>query len=936
VGRAAERALLTARLDALRQGEGSVVLIEGEAGIGKSRLVETLANEARVRGVPLLLGAGDAIERTAPYHAWRAVVAGLLDSDGQPGDPAARRAAALTLLGGPNTALARLLPLLGAIVPLDLPETPLTRQMAGDVRADNTRLLLLRLLAARLGESPTLLILEDAHWLDSASWALAAAVAALPGLLLVLATRPLAPPVPPEWALLRDWPDTTEIPLGNLAPAEAVQLVCRRLGVAALPAPVADLIAEKAEGNPFFSEELAYALRDNGLIHIEGGVCRIAADAGDFESLALPDTLQGVIISRIDRLPPAQQLTLKVASAIGRVFAFRVLHDIHPILNARPHLRRDLLTLENLDLTPLDHPEPELSYLFKHIITQEVAYGLMLFAQRRQLHRAVAEWYEQQGEDPARLYPLLAHHWTRAEERDKALYYLDRAGEEALRNGAYREAIRFYEEALSLDEGSGAGGRGPDDATHNSQLHSLQHGRWHHRLAEAHLGLGRLAESRAQIGAALALLGRPLPPGTGPTARALATHLARHLARRGRLPAAQSADVLRTAKGDHEVVPKTHEARLREIVRAALLLSEITYFTGEQFVGIWAVLTALDQAEALGPAPELGRAYANMCIVAGIAGRHGRGRVYAAQAQTMAGESDLPSLVHVLGITAVYHIGVGDWDAARAALYRGQHLAELLGDRRHVVQARTTRAVLLHYQGAFAAAAARNADAYIMARQTGNTQHQGWGLYSGAENALRLGRFAEAHQLLVRVLPLLKGDTKRTAETRVYGTLALVLLRLGDPTTARRAAGHAAALLRRYGPNAYSGLEGYSGVAEVYLAAWEADGTHQAEARWAVGIMQRFARQFPVGGPRARLLAGQVAWLAGRPRAARRAWAAAGRLGRCLHMPYDVALAHLALGRHATGLTRRRHLTRAAALFTRLGAAHDAACAGELLRESTA
>ena len=99
----------------------------------------------------------------------------------------------------------------------------------------------------------------------------------------------------------------------------------------------------------------------------------------------------------------------------------------------------------------LDTPEPDLAYLFKHIITQEVAYSLLLFAQRRQLHRAVAEWYERtQADDLASLYPLLAYHWGRAEEPTKTLAYLELAGEQALRAGAYQEAVDFLTDAVAL------------------------------------------------------------------------------------------------------------------------------------------------------------------------------------------------------------------------------------------------------------------------------------------------------------------------------------------------------------------------------------------------------------------------------------------------------------------------------------------------------
>src|SRR5262249_35913753 len=140
---------------------------------------------------------------------------------------------------------------------------------------------------------------------------------------------------------------------------------------------------------------------------------------------------------------------------IGRLFAMRIVHDVHPIEADKGAIRGYLDDLQRQDFTMLDTPEPDLAYLFKHVVTQEVAYGLLLYAQRRGIHRASAEWYEQeQADDLPTVYPLLAYHWGRAEEPVKTLTYLELAGGQALRTGAYQEAVDLFTEALSVAEGS--------------------------------------------------------------------------------------------------------------------------------------------------------------------------------------------------------------------------------------------------------------------------------------------------------------------------------------------------------------------------------------------------------------------------------------------------------------------------------------------------
>ncbi len=450
VGRVAERDALAAGIQTLLRGEtgSNVFIIEGEAGIGKSRLVEEVRRYADAMGVTTYTGSSDAVEKATLYRAWRPIFVQMLDINLFDDPEKLRRHIRLAL--GPRMIL-RLAPLLRDVLGVDFPDNETTAPMTSQARAEAIRTLLIQLLQASITRSPKVLILEDAHWMDSASWALALAVSQqVRPLMLVIASRPLTEPLPPEYTRLLQVGNLRHLKLGPLDVEDTLALVCQRLGVATLPEQVAVLIKEKAEGNPFFSEELAYALRDAGLIQVVEGECQVAANVEDLRTLQFPDTVQGVITSRIDRLSAPQQLTLKVASVIGRVFAYRTLRSIHPIEEDKPQLADYLRTLEKLDLTPLNTPEPELAYIFKHIITQEVAYNMMLHAQRRELHRAVAEWYERvRADDLSALQPVLAHHWSRAEAWPKAVEYSIAAGDGAVRLFAHLEARQHY--ALALE-----------------------------------------------------------------------------------------------------------------------------------------------------------------------------------------------------------------------------------------------------------------------------------------------------------------------------------------------------------------------------------------------------------------------------------------------------------------------------------------------------
>jgi class 3 adenylate cyclase len=905
VGRAQERGLLTERLAALRGGHGGVLLIEGEAGIGKSRLLDDLVTQATGQPVTMLVGAADAIRTTTPYHAWRGVFESLFDLT-EVSEPRMRRTRVLEWLRGrPN--LERLAPLLGDVLPLDLPQDELVGQLQGQVRADNTRRLLVGALQAASKQQPLLIVVEDAHWCDSASWALARLVSQqIPTALLVLALRPLTEPIPEEYQQLRQAPDAQQLRLDPLPADDVAALVGQRLGVTSVPQPVADLIGEHAGGNPFFSEELAYALRDTGVITISNGSCRIAPGA-DLQELSLPDTVQGVVLTRIDRLAPTQQLTLKVASVIGRSFAYRLLHDIYPIAADRPTLPGQLEGLQQRSLVLPEAPDPELAWIFKHVITRDVAYELMVRTQRRALHHAIAEWYEQhhEGELP-RFYPLLAYHWSRTDVAPKAVQFLGLAGERALEGGAYREAVLFLTAALDRDPP-------PEDGGEEARF---RRARWERQLAEAHLGFGGTGKGRLHLGRALELLGTPLPK----TNRQLIASVLRQL----------------TLQAVHRAFPNQAVGQGRrppeeclEASRAYMRLTEVFWFANDVPALVHASLQALNQAEQAGPSSELARAYSIMCLAAGSVPIHPLARAYAQRAeQTARRTGQLWPLGYVRFITCVYMIGAARWAELHDALAEAQGLLEQAGDRRALGDALTVQAMSSLYRGELQRAAAGFDDVHERGRRDENIQHQVWGLLGKAECLLRAGQSGEAAQLLEATLALLTDHPDQAEQLRAYGLLAVVRLRQGNAKAAQQAAGEAARRIARFrAPTAHYLLEGYAGVAEVYLSLWETNNDSSDTsrvARHACRDLRRFARIFPIGKPRARLWQGRLAHLSGRREWAQAAWRASLAAAERLGMPFEAALAHSELSRHGAGEPQRQwHLEQAQLLLQKLDIADD-------------
>ena len=472
VGRRDEKALFASALQVLQRGaQVQGIILHGEAGIGKTRLTEELVQQAQSLQVRVFSGAGDAIEKSNPYFAWRSVFNRLFVIDELLGktqlsdeDRLVIQEAVLARLNAIDSELTRYAPLLSLILPISIPENELTSAMTSEVRGGNISDVLVRLLQNETSRSAILIVLEDLHWLDSASWTLLADVhQKVRPLLLAVNTRPLSPPVSPAFKEIAEHTETRFIKLDMMPLDDVEALVCHRLGVKSVPAEAGILIRGKSEGHPFFAEELAYALRDSGVLIVEGDACRLAPGLKNLDSITLHDTLEAAITSRIDGLNPSQQLTLKVASVIGRLFAYRMLEAVHPIHADKPELRGYLDALTHLKLTLLESVTPDLAYIFKHAVTQEVAYNLMLYSQRRQLHQAVAEWIESSYEQElASYYALLAYHWSRAANEPepaqrekvirKAADYLEKAGDQSLSNFANAEAAQYFSDLIHFQE----------------------------------------------------------------------------------------------------------------------------------------------------------------------------------------------------------------------------------------------------------------------------------------------------------------------------------------------------------------------------------------------------------------------------------------------------------------------------------------------------
>jgi class 3 adenylate cyclase/tetratricopeptide (TPR) repeat protein len=438
VGRDRELGALLDAFEHARAGRGQVAFVVGEPGIGKSRLLLELRH---LVGDSVAWQEGHCLSfgRAMAFHPLVDLIRrrfGVEESDDEAAI-ASKIERGLREIGDDLLAVS---PYLRALLSID-PGDAEVRGMTPVQRRGETLEALRRLLVRAAEQRPQVLVIEDLHWIDSASeQLLVSLVDSVPALrvLLVFTYRPgYANPFGERSYFNR-------ITLGTLSADDSARMAAAVLAASALPDELTRLIEGKAEGNPFYVEELVKSLEEDGTLRRVEGRFVLSSPAA---ALSVPGTIHDVIAARIDRLPEPPKRALQVASVVGREFTRRL---VDRLADVRERTEECLQELTVLELIHERRRYPELAYMFKHALTQDVAYGSLLIERRSELHglvgRAIEELY------PDRLaehYEVLAHHFSKAEDWPRALDYLVKAAQKATQAFGLRQALELYAEALA-------------------------------------------------------------------------------------------------------------------------------------------------------------------------------------------------------------------------------------------------------------------------------------------------------------------------------------------------------------------------------------------------------------------------------------------------------------------------------------------------------
>jgi class 3 adenylate cyclase len=441
VGRQAELAALHQALEQAGAGHGQVVAVIGEPGVGKTRLFHEFAHASRTQGWLLLESNSTSYGKATPYLP----VIDLLKAYFQLEDSDDGRRMREKLTGRLLTLDAALGPTLSAFLALlEVPvEDPHWQGLDPSQRRQRTLDALKRLLLRESQVQPFLLVFENLHWIDAETQAfLDGLVESLPTARLLLLVN-----YRPEYQ--HGWRNKTyyaQLRLDPLSPASAEALLQSLLGDAAGLVPLKARLIEQTQGNPFFLEESVRTLVETQVLVGNQGAYRLARA---LPSIQVPATVQAVLAARIDRLPSEEKQLLQTAAVIGTEVPLALLQAMAEVPEAP--LRLGLTHLQAAEFLYETRLFPDIEYTFKHALTQQVAYETLLQERRRALHARIVEGLEAlAGERVTEQVEYLAHHALRGEVWDKALAYCRQAGEKALARSAHREAVGYFEQALSV------------------------------------------------------------------------------------------------------------------------------------------------------------------------------------------------------------------------------------------------------------------------------------------------------------------------------------------------------------------------------------------------------------------------------------------------------------------------------------------------------
>ena len=888
VGRAAESAALAGALQRLNGGEGGLLLLLGEAGLGKSRLLAESREDAQrstdLAAIRWLEGRTLSFGQGISYWPFQEMLRRFaqIGEDDTEASAWEKLVASLRPLFG--DASQEILPYLASLLTIAIPQQFSERVRHLDSEGLGRQIFLAsRRFFERLAQAqPLVLVFEDIHWMDESSARLLEHLLPLTArvpLLLVGVSRPdWETPIGPLRALAQEQSAShyTEILLTPLSQSDSTQLIRNLLEIEALPTHARDRIVQQADGNPFFVEEVIRTLISAGLIvrSRETGQWRAT---GLIDAVQIPNNIQGVIMARVDRLDEDVKEVLRMAAVIGRSFLYRILREV---ARSGEEIDRRLESLLAVELIRERQSQPELEYVFKHALAQQATYENTLLQRRRELHAQVGEAIESLFADRLDEFSaLLAWHFAQAEQWEKAQDYLFKAGDKAVQVAADAEALAHYEKALAVYS-----------RLFGDKWDPIQRARLDRKIGEAYYRRGEHAQAEEHLLGALRLLDAPLPTQEWAVRRAILVEIGRQLLYR----LSPKLTVALFPPPAPEIVAEQN--RLLEAVNWINIVSHPERF-------LLSALRSLNLAERANDTRFRVMGYMGMLTVADFFGLYPIGGFYGRLGQTLAEEMDEPVITSyaMQGLT-MHASWQGQPQAAVGFGRRSAAAYQQVGNLRGWGAPTMLGGETLVYMGDVAQATSYAEELIRLGEDGGDAQVLAWG-YSVLGPAQRMqGRLDAACDSFQRYLELAQAIPD-------YISVVVALAEWGQTLLLQGKLGEGIAALERSLTVAQEhDVQGGRFLGRVYCGL--ADGSlRQAEAtsaesrkRWLVKAQlacrqaRRWAKSYRPWQPEAYRLQGIYEYQRGKVKTARGWWARSITAAEEVGARYELARTYATMG----------------------------------------
>jgi class 3 adenylate cyclase/tetratricopeptide (TPR) repeat protein len=932
VGRQEAVAAFTRCLKRLEAGLGSILIVLGEAGVGKSRLIAEMTRQAAGRSespsgamsaVTCLEGHSITLGQTISYLPFQEILrqyAGITEHDGeqQAWDKLTRSVRDL-LDGDAEEVLPALASLLGMELKEELAQA--VRHFDSEAMARRIYLAARRFFEGAAQRKGLILVLEDFHWIDESSALLVEHLLPLverAPLLICCASRldPASPVARLREAVAASRaPYHTEIALAPLSSEHSAQLARNLLGVDELEPAVQELIVGKSEGNPFFMEEVTRTLIEAGALAKDPatGNWKPTARIG---AIAIPDTVQGVIMSRVDRLEEGVKQVVRIAAVIGRTFHRSVLQAVAES-SGLGELDRHLATLQAIELIRERQREPVLQYSFTHALVRDAVYESVLVKKRRELHAHVGLAIERLFADRLEeFYGFLAYHYAQAEAWEKAQQYLFAAGDQAGRVAANAEALSHYRNAMVAYE-----------RVFGDRWDPVERAALERKIGQALYYRGEHEKAREYLLRALDLLGFSFPKSSQGIVLAIFREFMIQVGHRiaapfsaGNLPGAVSRRE-EEAASDFEFICSMYAA-------------------SQPLLAALAAFHSLNQAEREGSAEHriLGWAgFGYFCMHLGL--RKATSFYTAKALRASRSSADIRATAYACFTRATYQHFSGDWAGALENYRRASGAFKKMGNYWLLGSCSTIPTAIKHLTGDSSSALKELRELLPVIRDSGDSQSLAVILDGLADMLGRnTGPIDEALEHALESVSLYRSASNFSYAEDASGALGFIYLRMSRLDEALAILEEAVGYMKRNHISGLNATRPIDALALAYLMAAERAPAAEKK-KWLEKARHACRNAFWQGRcDRAGLacalrFCARFEWLRGRPRAASRFWrkglAEASRLGAV----YETGMIKLEMGERLRDV---RLVREAETILDRAGALLDRDAARGVLQDLAA